>query len=143
MFADRQDGDRFYARLKAFAIECPRCGELYIVGNRTGGPKVYDFKTQRFTCATKACGLHLQLGILAWPILQGTHPAASADTVPTWRQAQRLRELMALGIQESNPRAGKDPVNRTLRGECRCRPLEPRGLYTHPECPVHGAGKRK
>jgi hypothetical protein len=156
MFYDRADGDRFFARVRALDLACPRCDRVYSCGEgRRGKDSIYDRTRSIFQCPF--CGLTLAIGIIAWPMRPGPVKIPE-DTVPTYREAMALRELMGLGGIVPDPvgepstgnirdqRHGThEPVNVVIRGECRCRRVEPpgRGRMIHPGCPVHGEGKRR
>lgn len=91
---------RFFARLHAFDLECPHCGDVYQI--RVGEARVksqkaspnWDPWTGRFTCTNNRCGKRYVLGILAWPIVAAPRVASStpADQVPSPRQLAGLRK---------------------------------------------------
>lgn len=151
MFADKAPQDRFFARVRAFDIACPRCDRLYTIGEgRKGKAYVYDKAKSQFHCHP-GCGLKLTIGILAWRMRNGP-TGIPEDIVPTFREALRLRELMGLGgtlmdeiglDAKGNPEdlrhGAKEPVNIVIRGECRCG-LAEGGKLIHPACPIHGLG---
>lgn len=151
MFHDRAPGDRFFARIRALDIACPRCGEIYTVGEgRKGKDYVYDKVKGIFRCRA-SCGLVLAIGVLAWPMRPG-RTGIPEDTIPNFREALRLRELMGLGgvlademiqgkdgIPVDQRHGGTEQVNVVIKTECRCQLVgEGRGKLVHPECPVHG-----
>lgn len=155
MFFDRAVGDRFFARVVAFELACPRCGDVARVTEHSRDAKsIYDRRKSIFKC--RGCSLHLAIGIVAWPMRSGP-TGVPEDNVPTYREAMRLREfigpLMGLvpdefrrdpdGTVVDQRHGAREPVNIVIKGECRCRRMEPRGKIIHPDCPVHGdaAGK--
>lgn len=89
---------RFFARLHSFDLECPRCGDVYVIRlakKKTSQPSPHwDPWTARFTCTNSACGKTYLLGILAWPIVSAPRVASSppADQVPNERQLAQLRK---------------------------------------------------
>lgn len=87
---DETSGDPFFARLRGFDIECPRCAKLFTC---TPGRKqaYFDPRTSRWRCAS--CGLCLILGVIAWspPIGASGTPC---DQEPTVRQAMELRNSL-------------------------------------------------
>jgi predicted RNA-binding Zn-ribbon protein involved in translation (DUF1610 family) len=89
---------RFFARLHSFDLECPHCGDVYVV--RMGSTRKrsekhpnWDPTTGRFTCTNKDCGRVYVLGILAWPIVKAPRVASATpeDQVPHPRQLAALR----------------------------------------------------
>lgn len=90
---------RFFARLESFSLECPACGDVYVIrqgATRKKGAKsdAWDSITGRFTCTNKECGRHYVLGILAWPIIAAPRVATATpeDQVPGPRQLTQLRK---------------------------------------------------
>jgi len=90
---------RFFARLESFSLECPACGDVYVIrqgASRKAGAKsdAWDSTTGRFTCTNKDCGRHYVLGILAWPIVAAPRVATATpeDQVPGPRQLAQLRK---------------------------------------------------
>lgn len=95
---------RFFARLIAFDLECPRCGKVFRVRrlNRhklatvtlDEGAHTWNPTTARFACTGKdGCQKVFVLGMLAWepPLGQGA-TAIPTDQVPTYRQLAELRQ---------------------------------------------------
>lgn len=93
---------RFFARLIAFDLECPRCGKVFRVRrlNRTKLATValdeaqhtWNPTTARFTCTGKdGCQKQYVLGMLAWDAPKGGRGAIPFDQVPTHRQLSDLR----------------------------------------------------
>lgn len=149
MFSNRLPGDRFFAHLRAFDTECPRCGLVYTFSQayvKHGVSSAWDHSTNRFRC--HGCRLVLGLGILAWPLGRGRLLRAE-DSVPTTSQARELKRQhaalrrMAQGFEldRTDPAihaiAGRLPRNIVLTEECPCDPESP---YAHPSCPIHGHG---
>ncbi len=90
------DGTRFFARLSAASLECPRCGTVHTIGPGGHHQKAYNKRTARFTCTD--CSKVFILGILAWPVpLGGTRGQKGAtlprDQVPNERQLAELRGM--------------------------------------------------
>ena len=84
---------RFFARLRAFDLECPRCGIVYQVTQKQtrddARPSTcYDYPTARFTC--RACCMSWVLGLLAWPS-EGEAVVPPSDQVPGPRELPQLR----------------------------------------------------
>lgn len=95
---------RFFARLIAFDLECPRCGKIFRIrrlnrnklsaravdraANHTWNPT-----TARFTCTDRdGCQKEYVLGMLAWDPPRGARSKAlPTDQVPTHRQLAELR----------------------------------------------------
>lgn len=94
---------RFFARLIAFDLECPRCGKVFRVRrlNRTKladmaldeGRHTWNPSTARFACTGKdGCQKVYVLGMLAWDPSRGQRAQATPrDQVPTFRQAAEMR----------------------------------------------------
>lgn len=156
MFWDRHNGDRFFARVLSFELACPRCNEVARVTEHTKDNRsIFDRKKSIFSC--RGCSLHLAIGLIAWPLRNGP-TGMPGDTVPTYREAMQLREFIGplMGTVPDEFRrdaktqevidqrhGAREPVNVVIKGECRCRRMEPRGKIIHPDCPIHGdaAGK--
>jgi hypothetical protein len=56
-------GERFFARVRSFDIECPDCGVVYVVRSEDE-TAVFDERTSMFRC--QCCDCVLQLGLFAW-----------------------------------------------------------------------------
>lgn len=94
---------RFFARLIAFDLECPRCGKVFSVRrlNRHKMATVsldeaahtWNPTTARFACVGKdGCQKQYVLGMLAWDPPKGARAAhIPMDQVPTYRQLADLR----------------------------------------------------
>lgn len=94
----QRNPDRFFARLTAFLIACPRCGHTTLCG-RARNPrfkhsgratKAWDPLRCRWCC--QECGLRLVLGVVAWCITPGFKSHPPIDTVPTIPEAMQLRD---------------------------------------------------
>lgn len=95
---------RFFARLIAFDLECPRCGKVFRVRrlSRTKLSAValdehehtWNPTTARFVCTGKdGCQKEYILGMLAWDPPRGARAGAlPTDQVPTHRQLAELRQ---------------------------------------------------
>lgn len=103
---------RFFARLIAFDLECPRCGKVFRVrrlnrhklaartleegtintGHR-GVKHTWNPTTARFLCTGKdGCQKEFVLGVLAWDVPRGAKAGAlPMDQVPTVRQLAEMR----------------------------------------------------
>lgn len=87
---------RFFARLRAFELACPQCGDIYSSERRhTYYRKIvkrrhlqFDPVTQVWKCPS--CDLKLTLGIIAWRGHGRQLPPQ--DTVPTLEESKRLRD---------------------------------------------------
>lgn len=109
-------GDRFFARIKSADLECPKCGNIYLIG-ATGKAKrgYYDSKTSRFRCPH--CGLVLVLGVIGWLPQRGRPlQGPPRDQVPTPRQALAMRRKMA-GHWSEERLERKAPANRIVEEE--------------------------
>ena len=102
---------RFFARLIAFDLECPRCGKVFQIrrlnkhklagyaldpdpqSNREILHHTWNPTTARFTCTGKdGCQKQFILGMLAWEPGKGARGTAiPLDQVPTYRQVGELR----------------------------------------------------
>src|ERR1700694_5895294 len=75
------DATRFYTRVRAGDLECPRCGRVLAFGTGRSHGCYWHKRMNRLECFE--CGLVLALGLLAWPIRRGTGPLTVArDQVP-------------------------------------------------------------
>lgn len=159
---DPPDGNRFFARLLAAALECPRCGfvdtfhwrKLSRPGiNRLSRrpedqPGGWDPLTGVWRC--KQCGMAVILGILAWPIAPGgggrvTRPR---DQVPSERELAQIRARGGgwwLPDSRAVVRSRAEETNVTAR--CTCLPPklgtlpwtgEPAEADRDPQCLIHG-----
>ena len=67
MFTDRLDAGRFFARLRAFALACPRCSRVAVIRRQSAlallGPSDVALAVHELRAA--GCGLVLTLGIVA------------------------------------------------------------------------------
>jgi len=93
---------RFFARLIAFDLECPRCGKVYRIVRKSNrrlsaqaleGGHTWNPTTARFVCTGKdGCHATYVLGILAWnPSVGAKAEATPEDQVPTYQQLAALR----------------------------------------------------
>jgi len=89
-------GDRFFAVLRTFCLECPRCGTVWGFGRRYHLSSVYNPRTQFFRCTN--CSWRARLGIVAWPTVGGHSPERPVDTMPTPRQLLRMKQQATLGL---------------------------------------------
>ena len=117
-----QKSTRFFARPESFALECPHCGEVYII--RRGQPSpAWEMSTARFTCSSKdGCGKRYVIGLLAWPIGPAPKVASGTprDQVPSPRQIGMMRkEGGGWWLPEKDRITEKipDETNLTLEGE--------------------------
>lgn len=96
--------ERFFARVRAFELACPRCGWLWSArGHQEHGsvpkgrsltgsakkPRAWDPRTHCWTC--RRCNLRLQLGLVAY--VAPYDPARTyppEDTVPTLAEGRAL-----------------------------------------------------
>ena len=95
---------RFFARLIAFDLECPRCGKVFRIRrmNRNKLSAValdaevhtWNPTTARFACRGKdGCQKQYVLGLLAWDPPKGSQAGhIPMDQVPTHRQLAEMRE---------------------------------------------------
>lgn len=94
---------RFFARIHAVDLECPRCGKVMLLRPPKRGRlrryqptpgHTWEPHTQRLHCHDgTGCGKVYRLGVLAWdpPRGVGAHSPAE-DTVPHPRELAQLRE---------------------------------------------------
>jgi hypothetical protein len=152
-------GSRFFARLRTFDLECPACGTVYVISTyqakrnmrgrkaatrstrsldpaarQTTTGRTWSDVLQRFECA--ACGGTFALGIVAWPVRQGSRLQPAEDTLPTPKQARAIRE-QAGGWKLTTKSGADDPRNVRVSQPCSCQP-DHRGIVD-PGCAIHGA----
>lgn len=106
--------NRFFARLRAFDLSCPRCGKVWVIG--AGGHRTYNPRTQRWRCATDhgGCGQRLSLGLIAYLVPNPgpfSETMAPFDTIPNPREALELRNAAA-GHWSGLRRKPRDRANR-------------------------------
>jgi hypothetical protein len=103
-------GDTFVAALKAFTLQCPKCGKFWGVGRGSKLTSCYNPRTQAFRCTE--CGIRLRLGIVAWPSGRAVNHGRPLDTMPSPRQSVRLRSAVSGGLWVEGHRIyGKQHVN--------------------------------
>lgn len=122
---------RFFARLRAFDLECPACGEVAKVGYKS--PWNFSTRTSRFKC--EYCQKVFTMGILAWSSAHSTHVKRPPDHIPTVEQAIALRRLVG-GWWMETARHHKDPANLVMKAGCNCVGV-PGGSSEKDPCPVH------
>lgn len=97
---------RFFGRLQAFEMECPRCGRLLLVGKGRTHDHLYNRVTSVMQCPKwnprdettvvtrhPGCGMKFLIGIVAWPMRHGYQPKERPpDHVPTDRQLNEIRQ---------------------------------------------------
>lgn len=163
--ADPPDGDRFFARILAAMLECPRCGWLDSFHWRRLSRLPTNLRSRRMEDKTPGwdpttaswrcgqCGLLVTLGVLAWPLLPVGSRATSRprDQVPNERE---LAQLRARGSGIWLPQAQAIPRHRApdtnITAKCTCLPPalgthasgawtgEPREDERDPACLIHG-----
>lgn len=147
---DPPQGDRFFARVEAARLECPRCGYLDrfatrgptkgAVGNRTakrlgrtaGG---WNPLTGRWQCPS--CRMTFVLGLLAWPVAKGGQAAATLprDQVPSARQLAQLRaQGGGLWMRDAVKRFRASGSN--IAAGCTCKPGCHYTNQRDPGCPL-------
>lgn len=124
-------GKRFFGRIRSFDLACPRCDQVYQVGQGTRTGLAWEPRTSRFRCVS-GCALRMSLGILGWNVAlgQATTPADSVPLNPY--QATQLRDLSRatfLGKKLEH----KGNQNRVLIEECSCFEIK-----FDPGCKLHG-----
>jgi len=124
-------GRRFFGRIRAFDLACPRCDQVYQVGQGSRTKRAWDKQTGRFRCVC-GCGLRMNLGILGWNVSLGPG-FTPADAIPlNPYQALQLRELTrAVFVGKKLPYRGDQ--NRVIDAECSCIRIE-----HDSECLLHG-----
>ncbi len=117
---------RFYAKLRDFDYQCPRCQEMHLIrhrkrrtvvysGSRLVGGGTWDPVLSRMTC--RVCGLVCVLGITASSVALGK-PSPPLDTIPTLEESLRIRQARMGGEWEPSRVVGKGTVvNRLVRKE--------------------------
>jgi len=85
---------RFFARPRAFDIECPLCGTVFLVGLHRKHRKYWDPKTSKFTCMY--CERTWIVGIALWSMKRGIAAPVTkpGDQIPHERQLAQLRALL-------------------------------------------------
>lgn len=121
-------GTRFFARVRAFDLACPRCDAIFVVTSSSAGRRgrartsnsCWDPRLGKFRCYY--CGLRLTLGIIAYSMEKGRQSPAE-DQVPTPRQAQAMRDAfpsvwaaarLKSGGARGKRKAAKTRVNRIV-----------------------------
>lgn len=139
----RPDATRFFARVTAAVLECPRCGTVLQFG-RTGShgrenTKGWDPTTARLKC--HGCELTVLIGLLAWPVRVGgyTRRTAPMDQVPNERQLAQLRaEAGGYWMEEEYAQPRFKPEHTNVTARCFCAQDDRGELTIRPECPIHG-----
>jgi hypothetical protein len=125
-------GKRFFGRIRAFDLACPRCDQVYQVGQGSRTMCAWDKRTSRFRCVC-GCGLRMNLGILGWNVSLGPG-FTPADASPlNADQAAQLRDLTR-GIFLGEKLPYKGDQNRVI-GETACSCVR---IDFDPGCPLHG-----
>lgn len=132
-------GTRFFARVHAVDLACPRCDKVHAVAaqHRYLGGGVWDPLTSTFQC--DVCGLTLQLAVLAYPVGYGRRKPAMDSYPISVAEALKLRR-QADGVLKHG-RKPKGAALNAVAPSCSCR-VE---LYVEraPDCPVHAPGKEE
>lgn len=116
--------ERFFGRLQAFEMECPRCGKILVVGRGKPHDHLYNRVTSEMQCPKMnprdettavtrhpGCGMKFLIGIVAWPIRVGyQHKARPPDHVPDDRQLHTIRAY-ARGLWPKTKKAKGDSLN--------------------------------
>lgn len=120
---------RFFARLIAFDIECPRCGKVFRVrrANRhklsavalDESEHTWNPTTARLVCTGKdGCQKEYILGVLAWDPPRGARAGAlPPDQVPTHRQLAELRQEGQGHWMPNHSQGRLDPSNIAITDE--------------------------
>lgn len=130
------DSERFYARVRAAQLECPRCGNLLAFNTNEIRGCTWNPRTNRLNC--NPCGLTVQLGILAWPVLEGGaahHPTPPRDQVPNERQLAQLRGWGGTWMPDSQRVKAKRAPHSNITAKCTCR-----DRLSGVKCPLHPEG---
>lgn len=114
---------RFFARIRAFDIACPRCDQVAIVGRGGRGKASSGWNPRMSIWECRKCGLVLALGVVGYrrkKLVWGRR-VPPEDTVPTLRQGLKLREQV-LGVMAPDPlrHKGNLPVNAVVAESCGC-----------------------
>lgn len=124
-------GQRMFGRIRAFDLACPRCDQVYQVGQGTRTMSAWDRRTNRFRCVC-GCGLRMNLGILGWNVSLGPgFTPADASPLNAY-QAKELRDLTR-GVFAGTRLPYKGDQNRVIDQVCSCVKIE-----HDAECSLHG-----
>jgi hypothetical protein len=88
-------GDRIFAQVLGFTMQCPRCGAMHGRGSTYRYSGFFNPRTQRIHCTE--CNFKAVVGIVLWPIKPGA-AARPDDAMPTARQQLRLKQLMVSSV---------------------------------------------
>lgn len=137
---------RFFARVIAAVLECPRCGTVIQFGGHAGlqtrkvsAPRTaWNPRTARLKCPQ--CDKTYLIGLLAWPVRASWgKTTAPMDQVPHERQLAQMRaEAGGFWMEEemAQPRFKAEHTNITAR--CSCAQDDRGELTLSPECLIHG-----
>ena len=122
-----------FARPISFDLECPHCGSVDSIGRSRRPWKTfghYNPITSKWLCPT--CRRLFKIGLAIWPVSRTGNRqrgiARSADTIPSERELQSLRQLS--GIVRVQSRGRGAPVNLIA---CPCLDRDD----FDPACPFH------
>ena len=87
------EGERIFARVRAFDVSCPRCGRIERVGVKGVTWKgAWNPRNCRWRC--KGCGKVYYVGLILWDPAKGGHQRPPDDTTPNEREAAILRSRL-------------------------------------------------
>jgi len=143
MFRDRLDAERFFARIRAFDISCPNCGQIYQIGQGSRTLKTaWDSSTDRFAC--RKCKHTFVIAVLAYSPPAGVRRLPPDHTLSP-RESLILRELQGTGFWAREELLdNKAEVNVVVRTSCTCRQVgtdDRPTTFVDGKCPVHGDWK--
>ncbi len=138
---------RFFARVRAFDLACPRCGTLYKIGIGSKTQRCWSDRLMRFDCFK--CHWRAIIGIVAWPVPKGKRMNkfglnVPIDATPNVREAQELRHALGSGLWMGDGlESGRDraepgaPVNRLVG-----QPDDPNAIPIRVQLPKRRRGVR-
>lgn len=125
IFTPFENPVRFFARPRAFTIECVYCGRLLLVGKGERDAKCFNRVTSVITCLRSlhrtrdeakrlgGCGRSFFVGMVAWPIRPGARGKGKQpeDQIPDYDQAAEIREIYASRFARRTPKRYGESFN--------------------------------
>mgnify|MGYP001614251900 CR=1 FL=1 len=106
---------RFFARLSAFDLECPICGQLIQVGKGKPDNSRYNKVLSLITCYGPGLGRgghQFLVGIVAWPLRDGPRlKGRPADQRPDKRQLSIIRQWARGVWARTKKHRGQESLN--------------------------------
>jgi hypothetical protein len=103
-FVPFNDCARFFARPRAFTLECPFCGELFFIGKGARDAKCFNRRLSMIRCAShiqdgarrEGCGREFLVGMVAYPLTRRGRNSPKATTPPDQiPEPHQLEEIRA------------------------------------------------